>query len=89
MIKKFVSYINNPKIKMDITKLKEKKDILNIGKDVTDIILFNKNKKIISYNNKIIKFYSFDRKTLRKDSTFNPLDIKNLKELKILIAFIV
>ena len=82
LIKKLVHYIRNPKIKMDITKLKEKKDILNIGDNITNIILFNKNKIIISYTNKIIKFYSFDRKTFRKDSTFNPLDIKNLKGIK-------
>ena len=82
LLKKLVCFIRNPKIEMNIAKLKERKDILYVGDDITSIISFNKNKIIVAYTNKIIKFYSFEKKAFRKEATFIPLEIKNIKGIK-------
>ena len=51
LIENFNKFIKKPKINIKISSLKEKKDILNVGNDITNIILFNKNKIIVSYQN--------------------------------------
>ena len=82
LIKKFNYFVSNLKIDISISKLKEKKDIANFGRNINNIILFNKNKIIVAYNNERIKFYLFDIKSLRKETTFIPVEIKSLKEFK-------
>ena len=82
ILKKFNNFIENPKIDINFTKLKEKKNIDNFGNNITDIIVYNKNKTIVSYSNKIINFYLFDRKTFRKQTIFTRIEIKNLKGIK-------
>ena len=60
----------------------KKKNIINFGEGITNIILFNKNKIIVSFYNGQIKFYSFDRKTFREETIFKPLEGDNLKNIK-------
>ena len=82
VIKKLYDFISNPEINIKLTKLKEKKNILNIGNNITDIIVFNKNKIIISYRSERIKLYSFDKKTFREETILKPLEILNIREIK-------
>ena len=82
LIKNFNDFIKSPKIDIKITSLQEKKDILELNDDVTSIIVYNKNKIIVSYNHSFIKIFSFDRKKFRKDFAFIPLEIKNLREIQ-------
>ena len=82
LIKQFNHYIKKPKINIHFSDLSEKKNIINFGEGITNIILFNKNKIIVSFYNEQIKFYSFDRKTFREETIFKPLEGDNLKNIK-------
>ena len=82
LINKFNHFLENQDININISKLNEKKDIINLGEDITDVVLFNKNKIIVSYENQHIKIYLFDRKTFREEPTFIPLEIMNVKDIK-------
>ena len=64
-IKKFNYFISNKKIDIKISMLKEKQEIADFGNNI-NIILFDKNKIIVSYNNERIKFYLFDRQKRNK-----------------------
>ena len=82
LIKNFNCYIKNPIININISKLKEKKNIIEFGEDITDVILFNKNKIIVSYESKRIEIYLFDKKTFREETKLIPLEIINLDNIK-------
>ena len=82
LIKQFNNFIKEPIININFSDLSEKKNIINFGKEITNIIVFNKNKIIVSFYNEQIKFYSFDRKTFREETTFKPLEADNLKNIK-------
>ena len=81
-IKKFNYFISNKKIDIKISMLKEKQEIADFGNNINNIILFDKNKIIVSYNNERIKFYLFDRKSFRKETKFIPVEIKSLIQFK-------
>ena len=82
LIKNFNCFIKNPIININISKLKEKKNIIRFGNDITDVILFNKNKIIVSYKYKRIEIYLFDKKTFREETKLIPLEIINLYDIK-------
>ena len=82
LIKTLYGFIDSPDTNINLPKLKEKKDIINIGRHITDVIVFNKNKIIVSYEDERIKLYSFDKKTFREKTILTPLDILNIRELK-------
>ena len=82
LIKNFNCFIKNPIININISKLKEKKNIIEFGNDITDVILFNKNKIIVSYKYKRIEIYLFDKKTFREETKLIPLEIINLDNIK-------
>ena len=82
LIKNFNDFVESPKIDIKITSFQEKKDILKLDEDISSIIVFNKNKLIVSYYNSLIKIFSFNRKKFRKEFSFIPLEIQNLREIQ-------
>ena len=82
LVEKFDKFIKKPKINIKLSKLKQKKDIINIGDGVSDIIFFDKNKIIVSYYYERIKLFSFDKKTFREETIIKPVDIVNLNDIK-------